>query len=82
MCSTWFSLNKNKKKVRDININCDVYFDIDASEKNMAGAHHVDLRFSTNEDPKWLQDVREREVHIISQWISQYYHTLYDSSNN
>lgn len=45
------------------------------------GAHHVDLRFSTNEDPKWLKDLRKREVHIISQWISQYYHTLYDSSN-
>ncbi|KAI3473369.1 hypothetical protein Pfo_030659 [Paulownia fortunei] len=43
------------------------------------GAHHVDLRFSTNEDPEWLQDVRKREVHIISKWLSQYYHTLADS---
>ncbi|XP_038720600.1 lysosomal Pro-X carboxypeptidase-like isoform X2 [Tripterygium wilfordii] len=40
------------------------------------GAHHVDLRFSTSEDPKWLQDVRKREIHIISQWISQYYQDL------
>nr|GMC84404.1 lysosomal Pro-X carboxypeptidase-like [Ipomoea batatas] len=25
------------------------------------GAHHVDLRFSTKEDPKWLKDVRRKE---------------------
>ncbi|CAK7341929.1 unnamed protein product [Dovyalis caffra] len=29
-------------------------------------AHHVDLRFETNEDPKWLRDVRKRE----SYWFS------------
>ncbi|XP_031399093.1 lysosomal Pro-X carboxypeptidase-like isoform X2 [Punica granatum] len=40
------------------------------------GAHHVDLRYSTREDPQWLQDVRKQEVHIISNWISQYYHDL------
>ncbi|KAF3441614.1 hypothetical protein FNV43_RR15529 [Rhamnella rubrinervis] len=40
------------------------------------GAHHVDLRFSTKEDPKWLQDVRKQEVKIIQGWISQYYHDL------
>ncbi|KZV49604.1 lysosomal Pro-X carboxypeptidase-like [Dorcoceras hygrometricum] len=40
------------------------------------GAHHVDLRFSTSEDPEWLQHVRKREINIISKWISQYYHTL------
>nr|GMC90393.1 lysosomal Pro-X carboxypeptidase-like [Ipomoea batatas] len=38
------------------------------------GAHHVDLRFSTKEDPKWLKDVRRKEVEIIQKWISQYYH--------
>ncbi|XP_019153541.1 PREDICTED: lysosomal Pro-X carboxypeptidase-like [Ipomoea nil] len=38
------------------------------------GAHHVDLRFSTKEDPKWLKDVRRKEVKIIHKWISQYYH--------
>nr|GMC86224.1 lysosomal Pro-X carboxypeptidase-like [Ipomoea batatas] len=38
------------------------------------GAHHVDLRFSTKEDPKWLKDVRMKEVEIIQKWISQYYH--------
>ncbi|KAK4800281.1 hypothetical protein SAY86_020768 [Trapa natans] len=40
------------------------------------GAHHVDLRHSTSEDPEWLKDVRKQEVHIISGWISQYYHDL------
>lgn len=40
------------------------------------GAHHVDLRFSSIDDPKWLQDVRKKEVQIISKWISQYYHDL------
>ncbi|GLT94749.1 hypothetical protein SLE2022_124760 [Rubroshorea leprosula] len=44
------------------------------------GAHHVDLRFSTKEDPKWLQDVREREVKIIGDWISQYHYDLAHSS--
>ncbi|KAL3642717.1 hypothetical protein CASFOL_013532 [Castilleja foliolosa] len=43
------------------------------------GAHHVDLRFSTSEDPKWLQRIRKREIHIISKWLSQYYHDLADS---
>ncbi|KAF7147979.1 hypothetical protein RHSIM_Rhsim03G0069400 [Rhododendron simsii] len=40
------------------------------------GAHHVDLRFSTSEDPGWLKDVRRREVNIITEWLSQYYHSL------
>ncbi|KAL3755594.1 hypothetical protein ACJRO7_002618 [Eucalyptus globulus] len=40
------------------------------------GAHHVDLRYSTSEDPKWLQDVRKKEIKIISGWISQYYRDL------
>ncbi|GER41869.1 serine carboxypeptidase S28 family protein [Striga asiatica] len=43
------------------------------------GAHHVDLRFSTSEDPKWLRDVRKEERHIISQWLTQYHHDLIDS---
>lgn len=46
------------------------------------GAHHVDLRFSTDEDPKWLQDVRRREVRIISDWLTQYYHALSDDDDN
>ncbi|KAJ9184531.1 hypothetical protein P3X46_004245 [Hevea brasiliensis] len=40
------------------------------------GAHHVDLRFATSEDPKWLQQVRKREVKIIAKWLSEYYHDL------
>ncbi|KAK8540089.1 hypothetical protein V6N13_048813 [Hibiscus sabdariffa] len=40
------------------------------------GAHHVDLRFATKEDPKWLRDVRQMEINTISNWISQYYHDL------
>ncbi|XP_027352833.1 lysosomal Pro-X carboxypeptidase-like [Abrus precatorius] len=44
------------------------------------GAHHVDLRYSTKEDPKWLKDVRKQEVQIIASWISQYYQDL--QSNN
>lgn len=38
-----------------------------------AGAHHVDLRFATKEDPVWLQNVRIREVQIIREWLKQYY---------
>ncbi|KAJ6914591.1 hypothetical protein NC651_016770 [Populus alba x Populus x berolinensis] len=41
-----------------------------------SGAHHVDLRFATSEDPKWLQDVRKREVSIIAKWLSEYYDDL------
>nr|CAD1824712.1 unnamed protein product [Ananas comosus var. bracteatus] len=37
------------------------------------GAHHVDLRFSTNEDPKWLTEIREKEVQIIKNWLTEYY---------
>ncbi|XP_061355173.1 uncharacterized protein LOC133299703 [Gastrolobium bilobum] len=44
------------------------------------GAHHVDLRFSTKEDPKWLKDVRKKEVKIIASWISKYHQDL--QSNN
>ncbi|XP_074311828.1 uncharacterized protein LOC141647514 [Silene latifolia] len=40
------------------------------------GAHHVDLRFSTKEDPDWLKEVRELEIHHIRQWITQYYRDL------
>ncbi|CAL5194286.1 unnamed protein product [Lathyrus oleraceus] len=40
------------------------------------GAHHIDLRSSTKEDPEWLKDVRKQEVKIIATWISQYYQDL------
>ncbi|KAF3668304.1 Alpha/beta-Hydrolases superfamily protein isoform 2 [Capsicum annuum] len=42
------------------------------------GAHHVDLRWSSKEDPEWLRQVRGREVNIISNWLSQYYQSLID----
>ncbi|KAL3536067.1 hypothetical protein ACH5RR_004528 [Cinchona calisaya] len=44
------------------------------------GAHHVDLRFSTDEDPEWLKDVRRREIKIIKSWLSQYYRSLFETS--
>ncbi|RWW20906.1 hypothetical protein GW17_00014963 [Ensete ventricosum] len=40
---------------------------------SLAGAHHVDLRYSTKEDPAWLQNVRRKEINIIAGWIDQYY---------
>ncbi|KAJ6853763.1 lysosomal Pro-X carboxypeptidase-like [Iris pallida] len=40
------------------------------------GAHHVDLRFATKDDPAWLQKVRRREMQIIQQWLDQYYNDL------
>lgn len=40
------------------------------------GAHHVDLRYSTEEDPDWLKEVRRMEVHYIRKWLSQYHHDL------
>lgn len=39
----------------------------------LLGAHHVDFRFSTKDDPIWLQDVRKKEIWIISRWLQQYY---------
>ncbi|KAI6696478.1 hypothetical protein NL676_016597 [Syzygium grande] len=45
------------------------------------GAHHVDLRYLTSEDPERLQDVRKKEINIISGWISQYYLDLAKSSS-
>ncbi|XP_031503638.1 uncharacterized protein LOC116266541 [Nymphaea colorata] len=37
------------------------------------GAHHLDLRAATDQDPEWLVDQRESEVEIIRGWISDYY---------
>lgn len=45
----------------------------------MAGAHHVDLRFATSEDPQWLRDVRKREIGIMKGWIAEYYEDMTDS---
>ncbi|CAI0462616.1 unnamed protein product [Linum tenue] len=40
------------------------------------GAHHVDLRSATREDPEWLRDVRRSEIRIIGRWLARYYHHL------
>ncbi|KAI4967260.1 hypothetical protein ZWY2020_029104 [Hordeum vulgare] len=37
------------------------------------GSHHVDLRFSSKDDPHWLKQVREKETRIIAHWLNQYY---------
>ncbi|XP_031478582.1 uncharacterized protein LOC116249587 [Nymphaea colorata] len=37
------------------------------------GAHHLDLRFATKEDPDWLIEQRRQEVEIIQSWLDQYY---------
>ncbi|CAN6374142.1 unnamed protein product [Urochloa humidicola] len=37
------------------------------------GAHHVDLRFSSEDDPDWLKKVRAKETRIIARWLKQYY---------
>ncbi|KAB5547490.1 hypothetical protein DKX38_010896 [Salix brachista] len=36
------------------------------------GAHHLDLRPSTPEDPDWLVEQRETEVKLIKGWIDDY----------
>lgn len=40
------------------------------------GAHHVDLRFATKDDPQWLKDIRTKEISIINMWLQQYYKDL------
>lgn len=39
----------------------------------LAGAHHLDLRFATKDDPKWLLEQRKQEIDIIQSWIVQYH---------
>ncbi|KAM0930447.1 hypothetical protein ACQ4PT_001122 [Festuca glaucescens] len=36
------------------------------------GAHHLDFRSSTKEDPDWVVEQRRQEVEIIQGWIDQY----------
>ncbi|RVX05201.1 Lysosomal Pro-X carboxypeptidase, partial [Vitis vinifera] len=36
------------------------------------GAHHVDFRFATKEDPDWLIEQRRQEVEILQKWIHDY----------
>jgi lysosomal Pro-X carboxypeptidase len=40
------------------------------------GAHHVDFRSATKDDPEWLKELRRQEVEIIQGWIDQYYPDL------
>ncbi|EPS59259.1 hypothetical protein M569_15548, partial [Genlisea aurea] len=37
------------------------------------GAHHLDLRPATVEDPDWLLDQREIEMKLIQGWLDEYY---------
>lgn len=38
-----------------------------------SGAHHIDLRASTKNDPDWLVNQRATEIKLIQGWISDYY---------
>lgn len=40
---------------------------------SVSGAHHVDFRSATKDDPGWLVEQRRQEVEIIHQWINEYY---------
>ncbi|PKA52864.1 putative serine protease EDA2 [Apostasia shenzhenica] len=40
------------------------------------GAHHLDLRSATKQDPSWLKEQRKLEVKIIKSWIDKYYSDL------
>lgn len=42
----------------------------------LTGAHHIDLRPSTDEDPDWLVNFRETEINIIKGWLSDYYNAI------
>lgn len=44
------------------------------------GAHHLDFRSATKEDPKWLVEQRNKETEIIQSWIDQYHADLKESS--
>ncbi|KAE8675817.1 Alpha/beta-Hydrolases superfamily protein isoform 2 [Hibiscus syriacus] len=37
------------------------------------GAHHVDFRATTKDDPDWLLELRRQEVEIIQKWLQEYY---------
>ncbi|XP_037462459.1 lysosomal Pro-X carboxypeptidase-like isoform X2 [Triticum dicoccoides] len=36
------------------------------------GAHHLDLRSATKDDPEWVVEQRRQEVEIMHAWIDQY----------
>ncbi|KAL5724361.1 lysosomal Pro-Xaa carboxypeptidase [Ranunculus cassubicifolius] len=37
------------------------------------GAHHVDFRSATKDDPDWLREQRRQEIEIIRGWITEYH---------
>lgn len=37
------------------------------------GAHHLDLRAATAEDPDWLLDQRSSEIKLIRGWLDEHY---------
>lgn len=39
----------------------------------LSGAHHLDLRASTAEDPDWLVQQRASEIRLIEGWINNYH---------
>lgn len=39
---------------------------------NVSGAHHIDLRAATTEDPDWLLEQRETEIKLIEGWLDNY----------
>lgn len=39
----------------------------------LTGAHHIDLRAATADDPDWLVEQRETEIMMIKGWLSDYY---------
>lgn len=48
-------------------------FYIDFFHLIFSGAHHIDLRASTENDPDWLVEQRATEIKLIQGWISDYY---------
>ncbi|XP_071721304.1 uncharacterized protein [Rutidosis leptorrhynchoides] len=40
------------------------------------GAHHLDLRAATNDDPDWLVEQRASEVDLIEGWLVDYYNKM------
>ncbi|XP_066372291.1 uncharacterized protein [Miscanthus floridulus] len=40
------------------------------------GAHHLDLRSATKDDPDWVIEQRRQEVEIIQGWIDQYHQDM------
>jgi lysosomal Pro-X carboxypeptidase len=41
-----------------------------------SGAHHLDLRSATKDDPDWVIEQRRQEVEIIQGWIDQYHQDM------